>query len=205
MGRARDLADGATGGTLVPRVETLETHAGTTDTAIASLVSSLSGVNSSLASLDARLDALSGLGTVFQSTAEQYTLMPVNGAQLSLYSIAITDMKIGDIVILMGQFEVTNDLSYTVGVGRRIIRGANNGASGGNIIQPATSAMDNVDPSILHHKVINATAAEVCPVNGSAWYNMAGWAVSTGGSGNLTIEQGYGKLVMVRIRNPVAT
>lgn len=210
MGRARLLTSLIGSSALEPRVTALENWKVTTDASIGSINSALSSMNVALSSLDGRLDAveaaLAGSSGVtiqrFISGAEQYALLPVNGSRVAIYSLQLNDMQAGDVMLIEGQFEITNDLGYTVGIGRNILRASGPGgatATGGDILLPSLSAMDNVDVN-RHHHIVNFSAHDVCPANGQFFYNVTAWAVSTGGSGNLAIENGYGRISAVRIR-----
>lgn len=209
MGRARQLTSLIGAGSLDARVTALETGLGETNTNLSTLQDTVTGILSDILSLDSRLDsveaALAGIASfasLHTSGTERFAVMPVNGDHISLYSLLVPDMLPGDIMMLFGQFEVTNDLGYTVGVARQILRTTSAGATTGTQISPAIAAMDNVDVN-RHHMIAQATGAEVNPNTNGVYYNMCAWAVSTGGSGNLTIEPGYGRLVGVRLRNPL--
>lgn len=208
MGRARDLAATAAGGTLIPRIDALEAgqasllaSLGATNSNVAALVTALGSTNSNLAALKTRVDGMNGLAKLFTSTTEQYSVVPVNGSLLSLYSITIPDMVAGDIVLLAGQFELTNDLGYNCGITRYLLRTTAALSVAGTPVSPAVAAQDNVDP-IRHHAVVNQMGMEVCPTNNGVCYNLVVGAVSSSGSGNLAVELGYGRLIAVRIRNP---
>lgn len=208
MGRARDLAATAAGGTLIPRIDALEsgqstltTALGVTNSNVAALASALGTSNINIATLKSRVDAMNGMAKLFTSTTEQYSVVPVNGSLLSLYSITIPDMVAGDIMLLAGQFELTNDLGYNVGISRYLLRTTAALSVSGTPVAPAVAAQDNVDP-IRHHAVVNQMGMEVCPTNNGVVYNLVVGAVSSSGSGNLSVELGYGRLIGVRIRNP---
>lgn len=209
MGRARLLTSIIGDNGALTRIQNLESGLVATNNNLAALTTAVGGIISDLSSLDTRMDAvelaLAGLAQfakVFISPAEQYATIPVNGAHVAVYSLYVPDMLPNDIMMLFGQFEVTNDLGYTCGVSRTLLRAANAAATTGTPIQPGVAAMDNVDPT-RHHIVLTASGAEVNPNTNGVNYNMTAAAVSTSGSGNLTIEAGYGRLVGVRLRNPV--
>lgn len=208
MGRARLLTSIIGDNGALTRITNLETGLADTNLALAALTTLVGGIVNDVASLDNRLDVaeaklatLAQFAKVFTSPAEQYASLPVNGSHVAVYSLYVPDMLPNDIMMLFGQFEVTNDLGYTCGVSRTLLRAANAVATTGTPLLPGVAAMDNVDPT-RHHMVLTAAGAEVNPNTNGVYYNMTAAAVSTSGSGNLTIEAGYGRLVGVRLRNP---
>lgn len=135
---------------------------------------------------------------VFSANSELISTLPNNAGLRVVFSQQV-DVLAGDTIIGLGQFEVTNDLGYTCGVGRSIIRAASAVATTGTTLRPGRQAMDNVSPE-RHHIINVAQVVDVVASSGTVYYNMLANAVSGSGSGNLIVEQGYGSLTLVRFR-----
>lgn len=127
---------------------------------------------------------------VAPDTTANVTTVSVNGSYVVVYSVQVTGLAAEDIVYVVGQYEVTNDLGFVVGVGRVLLRAASASATTGTAIMPAV--MDNVTPD-MHHKADQIVAMDT-GMSGTVYYNLVLNAVSSYGNGNLTVEQGYGKL-----------
>jgi len=96
------------------------------------------------------------------------------------------DTKPGAKNLIIAQVEATNPHSYSVGVGRFILR------SDGARIVPAV--MDNVTPQ-MHHQVLHLIGWDAAPIP-NATYSVVIYAASNNAKPGdaLRIEQGYGFL-----------
>ncbi len=132
---------------------------------------------------------------VFRDTTEKVTFIPVNtvsaGPFMKVYHLSL-DLLPTDIVMLFGQFEVTNDTGQDVGVGRYIQRDEN------FRVNPAV--MDNVDP-IRHHLAPVLYAIDDSHGGGLHDYRLIVYAATTHAkpTDKLRLEQGYGHLIAVVI------
>ncbi|MCT4493681.1 hypothetical protein [Bosea minatitlanensis] len=133
--------------------------------------------------------------------AERVSTIQVNsGLQNVVLSVKVPNLTPADVVSIQAQAEITNNLSFNVGVGRMILRspiGPDNVGSGTYVL-PA--AMDNVDPYYLHHKVLNLATSD-SGVTGDAYYNLIVYAVSSAGSGLIQVESGYGTIRAIVMRS----
>lgn len=132
---------------------------------------------------------------------ERISAIQVNsGLQKVVLSVKVPNLKSSDVVAIQAQVEITNNLSFNVGVGRLILRSpvGPDDVGSGTYILPA--AMDNVDPYYVHHKVLNVATSDSGAV-GDAYYNFIAYAVSAAGSGLMQVEPGYGTIRAVVIRS----
>jgi len=106
-----------------------------------------------------------------------------------------------DVALILGQVEVTNNLGLNVGFGRYITRGISPTDVGGKWLVPAN--MDNITPG-EHHRSQHFWAVD-SDAEGTFYYNMVAYAVSSDGNGNLIVQQKYGKLVVMKFRREAST
>lgn len=112
-----------------------------------------------------------------------------------IHSVTLRGLMPSDKVLLLGQFEVTNPQTYTIGVGKYIIRASNDTAVSGTDVFPSAPNMENITADI-HHKVFQMLGVDTTHGGGAVTYNIIGYAVSdSAGAGHTcTVESGYGAL-----------
>ena len=112
-----------------------------------------------------------------------------------IHSVTLRGLMPSDKVLLIGQFEVTNPQTYTIGVGKYIIRASNDTAVSGTDVFPSAPNMENITADI-HHKVFQMLGLDTTHGGGTVTYNIIGYAVSdSAGTGHTcTVESGYGAL-----------
>lgn len=116
-----------------------------------------------------------------------------------VYNLPVPNLKPTDIVVLIAQAEITNDQSYTVGIGRMLLASVNALDTTGSVIAGAPSVMSNITPD-MHHEVIQINAIDLGRT-GTVNYNFVAWAVSTTAGANqfTKVEQGYGGISAIVI------
>ena len=147
--------------------------------------------------------------SLLQSRAEQVTSIPItNGVtvnQKQLFSVC-SKITADTAVQVNAQSEVTNPYSFNVGIGYVIKAwdyyvddaGASTFIRSYNAI-PAV--MSNATPA-EHHYIVNVAAAEKVSYASNAntrCYTLVAWAVSSSGSGDIIVQQGYGYLQVVTL------
>lgn len=127
---------------------------------------------------------------------ENAATLTANGSAVVVMSVQAQGLGADDLVLVIGQFEATNPLAYNVGVTRSILRATSAVATTGVPLVPAVQ--ENVTPD-THHMASQIVAVDT-GATGTQYYNLVLSAVAGGGNGNLTIEQGYGKLQTILLK-----
>lgn len=79
-----------------------------------------------------------------------YPRMAPGPSRVSVLDCPITDSLAGDIIVVLGHFEVTNDLTYAVEVARRVTLETGTGGINGTLISP--DAGENATPQIARNE-----------------------------------------------------
>ena len=127
---------------------------------------------------------------LYTDTVVDALQIPVGTYYATHVPIHAVNVSGGSKNLVLAQFEATNPLSYTVGLGRYVRR------SDGARIGPAT--MDNITPA-MHHRVVNLGVWDAQPIM-NATYSLVVYAIASAAKpgDSIKIEQGYGFLqVMV--------
>lgn len=137
----------------------------------------------------------SGINVV-RDVTENVSVLQLNGSRAVILSTQATLLNPQDILLIISQFEVTNPFTYPVKVGQQIVRATSPTANVGTQLTPVllTDVTANT-----HHKVFTLAAVDKA-VTGTQFYNTVGVATAIGKSGNVNVEQGYGKLSTLIIR-----
>jgi hypothetical protein len=89
---------------------------------------------------------------VFKTTTTRYTSLRVLDyprmaqfpERVCVMECPVTDLRVGDVLVVSGHFEVTNKLTYSVEVGRRLTLESGSGGIQGVLVSP--DAGENVTP-----------------------------------------------------------
>jgi len=125
MGRARDLAATAAGGTLIPRIDALEAHSTTVDGQLISLDSDIDAAVAAAAAAatlagtaQTTANAAAARPTILQNFVDNFTNVPI-GQPLqsfwrSLHHIDLANVKAGDKYLIISQGQVRSDWDFNV-------------------------------------------------------------------------------------------
>lgn len=118
------------------------------------------------------------------------------GTRVVVYSAAVT-LTANDILQVFAQFEVTNNLAFNAGVFRQLLLASSPTAIVGTPITPGVE--DNVSSTVQHHMAI-LMHGMISGQSGSFYINLVAAADASSGSGNITVEAGYGLLQAIVLR-----
>ncbi len=125
MGRARDLAATAAGGTLIPRISALETHSGVVDAQLITLdsdidaaVAAASAASTAAAAAQTTANGVASRPTILNNFVDNFTNVPI-GQPLqsfwrSLHHIDLANVKAGDKYLIISQGQVRSDWDFNV-------------------------------------------------------------------------------------------
>lgn len=125
MGRARDLAASAAGGTLTPRVAALEAHSAAVDTQLITMdsdidaaVAAAAAANTAAGNAQTTANGLASRPTITQNFTDNFTNVPI-GQQYqsfwrSLHHIDLVNVKAGDKYLVISQGQVRSDWDFNI-------------------------------------------------------------------------------------------
>lgn len=144
-----------------------------------------------------RLAALEGRKIWWKNTgdfSEKRTTLPVNSTKHVIYSVALPDLKAGDLIDVRATFEITNPYSFNVMVGRQLILGDGHlSVTGSEISEAATR---NITPG-MHHDHIQDFGTYLVPSDMTGKHiTVVAWSGSSAANSthNVILEQDYGRL-----------
>ncbi len=130
--------------------------------------------------------------------SELVTSLPITTGQpysfRVVFSQAVTDLRAGDILQILSEFEATNDEGYNCMIGCYVILATSAAATSGTEITEASGY--NITPA-MHHGMMTKVGTLIVPDSLAEGYvNVVAYAASTAaGTGDvLTVEQDYGRL-----------
>ena len=161
---------------------------------------------------------------VFKTTTTRYTSLRVLDyprmaqfpERVCVMECPVTDLRVGDVLVVSGHFEVTNKLTYSVEVGRRLTLESGSGGIQGVLVSP--DAGENVTPQQAydrcstmievwhgqHHMLIPFSGVHVVATESPLKYislgAYAGGSSMTGPNDWLMVEQTTNHLDVLRFR-----
>lgn len=140
--------------------------------------------------------------TTGRSSPEQYTSLPMNGVARAILSVGPIPVTTRDLLVAMGEFEVSSeDETFNIGVWSRLIVGSSN-VDITPIAEMTESNGRNVTPN-MHHDTHAKVAMLRAPINSGVgiYVNLIANAASSSGTGPLVVEQDYGHLDVLVLKN----
>ncbi len=116
-----------------------------------------------------------------------------------IFSVALSELQIGEILQIINEFQVTEDNNYNVGFSSLAILATSPASISGVPISEANG--ENITNNMHHHKrIINATYVVGESDIGDRYVNIVGYAYSNNAlpGHTLTINQDYGRLSVLR-------
>lgn len=111
-----------------------------------------------------------------------------------LYSVKVPEIKQGDVLQVTSEFEITNDFTYNVMIGAKIILADSSKNTNGALIDQANGF--NVTPNMHHGVVSKSRTWKAESTYNDKYVNVVIWSLSVNAFSNdkLKIEKGYGHL-----------
>ena len=139
--------------------------------------------------------------------SEQITSLPVSPKgvpyqKIVLFSERLTDIKKGEVILVLSQFETTNNLGFNVMLASRVVLADSPTSAIGIEITEASGF--NITPNMHHGKTVEV-GTMVSPRDYATKYvNVYAYAASTAASPGDTIkvEKDYGRLSVLRFNAP---
>lgn len=118
MGRARDLAATAAGGTLIPRIDALEAHDLVLDSGVAAAAGAASAAQTTANGASSKADAVALRPTGLNNFVDNFTNVPIGQPLQSfwraLHHLDLANVKAGDKYLVVGQGQVRSDWDFNV-------------------------------------------------------------------------------------------
>lgn len=123
---------------------------------------------------------------------------PGDGDMRVVYSVAVSALA-GDLLEAMGQYEVTNDVGYNVGIGCGLVLASTSTGVNGDALAKNTMTVCTPD---IHHHVGRPHGMKKFASNWSGYANLVVWAASSAAvtGDTITVEAGYGQVDVALIR-----
>lgn len=134
--------------------------------------------------------------------AEKVNQLPGFGEPTVVYSLDVDDIAVGDILIVTGQFEASNEYSdQNVKLSSSCLLSADKTATkpGGDTAEIVTNTAHNVTPDEHHGEATKCGSWLCTKALSNAFVNMLGWT-SNDVNRVLTVEQGCGQLSVLKFR-----
>jgi len=133
------------------------------------------------------------------------SLLLTNGSPYTgvvIFSQELQNVQEGEIIMVLCQFEATNDLGFNVMVASQVILADSPTTVQG--IEITESRDFNISPAMHHGKIVEVGTISSPENYGTSYVNVIAYAASTKAStGNiLKVEQDYGRLSVLRYSSP---
>lgn len=123
----------------------------------------------------------------------------VDATRTPIYSIPLVNMKAGEFIMVLSDFEITNDNRYTVGIGSQVILGDHPRDTYG--IDEITDAnMFNITKESHHGVPVKIGILKIKRDYDIVFVNVIAWAVSSSANkgDKVKVEQNYGRLSVIK-------
>jgi hypothetical protein len=137
------------------------------------------------------------------SLSERATTLPITTSagtapRVVLFSQALGAVRLGEQVVVLAEFQLTNPQTYVVGVGVVVLRAASATATTGTEITEATGR--NITPDMHHDAIVKVGTHVPGSDLAEAWVNVVAYAYSTAAlAGHVVdVDQDYGRLAVLR-------
>lgn len=141
---------------------------------------------------------------------EAVAAVPVNNTKVVIISLSIGDVQKGDIIVLAGEAELTNNSSQWALFTRSMILASDPAGTTGTAVtetngenfNPSGCFLDFLFRCDVHHLVASKTGILVAPAAiANGYVNLIALAsTDPAASGSLTVEKGYGRISVLKIR-----
>lgn len=147
-------------------------------------------VAASLCAFGAKAETIAGHDT--GDNSELLTSLPGDNVKRVLYSYDLASLGAGDILVVDGEGELTNNNSVTAQLGAQLILGDSATATGGTELDEANQF--GVTPGMHHGVRIKGSIKGFTAKSSRTFVNLVVWTNQT-----LVVEQDYGRVQIVQI------
>lgn len=132
--------------------------------------------------------------------SERAATLPMPTEKRVVFSVEVPDLAIGDVLIALGEIQVTNPYTYNAMLGSQVILADTPTATAGTEVTEA--ATTNITPA-MHHYLMARVGSHVASRSDRRFANLVAYAsASLAQTGDaLTVDNDYGRLAVLRVRS----